>query len=85
MTVSMEQSSSGEVDSSLGSQGIPRMVWEPTIYYRVHKCRPYPEPDQNGLRPPGPVVARSKTWVCGRSLTGISGSNPAGGMDVCLL
>jgi hypothetical protein len=31
-----------------------------------------------------PVVARFKAWVCGRSLTGIMGSNPAGGMDVCL-
>jgi hypothetical protein len=24
-------------------------------------------------------------WVCGRSLAGIVGLNPAGGMDVCLL
>jgi len=24
-------------------------------------------------------------WVCGRSLAGIVGSNPAGGRDVCLL
>ena len=30
-----------------------------------------------------PVAARSKAWVCGRSLVGIVGSNPAGGMDVC--
>ena len=30
-----------------------------------------------------PLAARSKTWVCGRSLAGIAGSNPAGGMDVC--
>ena len=28
------------------------------------------------------VAARSKVWVCGSSLTGIAGSNPAGGMDV---
>jgi hypothetical protein len=34
---------------------------------------------------PIPVVAQSKAWVCGRSLAGIAGSNPAGGMDVCLL
>ena len=32
-----------------------------------------------------PVAARSKAWVCGRSLAGIMGLNPAGGMDVCLL
>ena len=28
---------------------------------------------------PIPVAARSKAWVYGRSLTGIAGSNPAGG------
>ena len=27
----------------------------------------------------------SKAKVCGRSPAGIPGSNPAGGMDVCLL
>ena len=27
---------------------------------------------------PVPVAARSKAWVCGRSLAGIMGSNPAG-------
>ena len=31
---------------------------------------------------PIPVAARSKTWVGSRSLPGIVGSNPAGGMDV---
>jgi hypothetical protein len=31
------------------------------------------------------VAARSKVWVCARSLVGIAGSNPAGGMDVCLM
>jgi len=30
------------------------------------------------------VAARSKAWVCGRSLAGIVGSNPAGGIDVCV-
>jgi hypothetical protein len=29
-----------------------------------------------------PVAARSKTWVCGRSLARIVGSKPEGGMDV---
>jgi hypothetical protein len=29
-----------------------------------------------------PVAARSKVWVCGRSLAGTAGSNPAGGIDV---
>jgi hypothetical protein len=31
------------------------------------------------------VAVRSKTWVYGRSLTRIVGSNPTGGMDVCLV
>ena len=34
---------------------------------------------------PIPVAARSKAWVCGLSLAGIAGSNPAGDMDVCIL
>jgi hypothetical protein len=34
---------------------------------------------------PIPVAARSKAWVCGRSLAGTVGLNPARGMDVCLL
>jgi len=34
---------------------------------------------------PIPVIARSKAWAFGRSLARIVGSNPAGGMDVCLL
>ena len=34
---------------------------------------------------PIPVAARSKAWDCGHSFAGIVGSNPAGGMDVCLL
>ena len=32
---------------------------------------------------PIPVPVRSKAWVCGCSLAGIAGSNPAEGMDVC--
>jgi hypothetical protein len=34
---------------------------------------------------PIPVATRSKSRVCGCSLAGIAGSNPARGMDVCLL
>jgi len=34
---------------------------------------------------PVPVAARSKAYVCGRSTAEIVGSNPTGGMDVCLL
>jgi len=31
------------------------------------------------------LTARSGAWVCGRSLVVIAGSNPAEGMDICLL
>ena len=34
---------------------------------------------------PIPVAARSRAWVCCRSLAGIAGSNPVVGMAVCLL
>jgi hypothetical protein len=31
------------------------------------------------------MASRSKAWVCGRSIAGISGLYPAGGMDVSLV
>ena len=34
---------------------------------------------------PVPVAARSKAWVCDLPAAENVGSNPAGGMDVCLL
>jgi len=34
---------------------------------------------------PIPVAARFKARVCGRYFAGIAGSNPAAGMDVCLI
>jgi len=34
---------------------------------------------------PVPVATRYEACVCGRSLAGIVGSNPTGGMDVYLL
>jgi hypothetical protein len=37
------------------------------------------------MRVPIPVAARSKVLVCGRLVAGFAGSNPAEGMDVCLL
>jgi hypothetical protein len=32
---------------------------------------------------PVAVAARSKASVCGRSFAGITGSNPAGGVEIC--
>ena len=34
---------------------------------------------------PVPKATRSKVYVCGRSPAEIVGSNPTGGMDICLL
>ena len=34
---------------------------------------------------PIPVAERSKARVCGRSLPGVTGSNPAGSMDICVV
>ena len=31
------------------------------------------------------MAARSKAWVCGRSLAEIADSNPVGGMDMSLV
>ena len=31
-----------------------------------------------------PVAARSNAWDCGLPLAGIVGSNPIGGIDICL-
>jgi hypothetical protein len=31
------------------------------------------------------AAVRSKACVCGRSVVGVAGSNPAWGMDVCIL
>jgi hypothetical protein len=31
------------------------------------------------------LAARSKAWVCGRLVAGVAGSNPAQGMDGCVL
>jgi hypothetical protein len=39
----------------------------------------------NGVQEAVPLAARSKAWVCGRSLAAIVGSNPVWGMVVCLL
>ena len=47
------------------------------ILTRIYSC--------NVLNMPILVAARSKAWVCGHSLAGIVGSNPAGGVNVCLL
>ena len=55
--------------------------------FNVHYKAPGPYPDFGpySLSLPVPVAARSKALVCGRSPAEIVGSNPTGGMEVCLL
>ena len=38
--LSMEQSSSWNVNWFSVSQEIPRILWNPKIHYRIHKCPP---------------------------------------------
>ena len=40
---------------------------------------------RRSLKWPVPLTALSKAWVCGRSLAGIAGSNPAGVMGVSVV
>ena len=42
-------------------------------------------PGSTAAQWPIPVAARSKAWVCGQSLAGIASSNPARGMEVCVM
>ena len=37
------------------------------------------------LYKPVTVAVQSKVWVCGLSIAGVTGSNPAGVIDVCFL
>ena len=40
LTYCMDQSPSWEANRFSASQEIPRILWNPKIYYRIHKCPP---------------------------------------------
>jgi hypothetical protein len=50
LTYSMEQSTSWEADRFSASQEIPRILWNPKVQYRIHKCPP-PVPILSQLDP----------------------------------
>jgi len=61
-----------------------------TLYLETWVLNRLPQPLPSlitGLKclTPIPVAARSKAQVCGRSPAEIVGSNPTGGIDICLL
>jgi hypothetical protein len=52
---------------------------------RVYVFRNTPTARSENFRMLIPLAARSMAWVCGRSLAGIEGSNPARAMEIRLL
>ena len=67
--------------SSMGGNLIKVSAWSGVLQKAGIACL-----SRNSLPYMDPAMAaRSKAWVCGCSLAGIACSNPAGGLDVCLL
>ena len=46
----MEQGPSGEANRFAASQETPRILWNPAVYYRIHRC-PYTKPHRSSPCP----------------------------------
>jgi len=59
LTYSMEQISSWEANWFAASQEIPRVLWNPTVHYRIHQClTPVPI-----LNQPDPIHIRTSYFL----------------------
>jgi hypothetical protein len=81
LTYCMEQSPSWEVNRFAASQEISRILWNPKVQYRIHKCPPpvYVPSPLNPVHTPHPTSWRSIWILSSHPRLGLpSGLSPSG-------